>query len=80
MTKEQAAIKKGLKVYDVALPQTWLDEACLKLRLSGKTDNKNLYDTILSGTVWCYDRSLFGEPVALTNEAEKLLTLLVGLK
>jgi hypothetical protein len=80
VTKEQAAQKLGLKVYDVALPQQWLDESCLTLRVHASKDEEipqNLYDTFLSGTVWCYDvAKIFGEPVALTDKAYRLLTKL----
>ena len=80
ITKEEAAQRLGLKVYDVALPQTWLDESCLTLRVHSSKDAEipdNLYDTFLSGTVWCYDAAwVFGEPVALTDTAHRLLTRL----
>lgn len=80
ITKEEAAQRLGLKVYDCAVPQKWLDESCLTLRVHSSKDDtipKNLYDTLLSGVVWCYDVcSLLGEPVALTDEADRLLTKL----
>lgn len=80
VTKDKAAAMLGLKVYDCALPQKWLDEACLTLRVHASKDEEipaNLYDTFLSGTVWCYDIArVFGEPVALTVEAYRLLTKL----
>jgi hypothetical protein len=73
-------------VYDLALPQQWLDDACLNLRLSasvrsGRVPADSLYDIILSGTVWCYDQArIFGEPVALTDKALELLQILAELK
>lgn len=87
MTKDEAAKKKGLKVYDYALPQPWVDESVDKLRLKALKDQINndaprkaspeIYDTLVSGAVWCYDNSkIFGEPVAVTDEAQALLDLL----
>jgi hypothetical protein len=86
VNKDKAAEILGLKVYDVALPQPWLDDAALTLRLSasarcGRIPPDSLYDRILSGTVWCYDRcKIFGEPFALTEQAHELICILAELK
>ena len=73
MSKDEAAKLLGLKVYDTALPQQWLDDVCVKLAFtpSGRFSKPklNIYDTIVSGVVWCYDNSLFGFPYALTEQA-----------
>jgi hypothetical protein len=80
ITKEKAAQLLGLKVFDTALPQVWLDESCLTLRVHASKDDEipaNLYDTFLCGMVWCYDvAKIMGEPVALTETAYRLLTKL----
>ena len=79
VTKDKAAAMLGLRVYDCALPQTWLDESCQTLRVNAPKGEipDNLYDTFLSGAVWCYDGSkVFGEPVALTDTVYGLLTKL----
>jgi hypothetical protein len=85
VTKDEAAKKLGLKVYDLALPQQWLDDACLNLRFAasvrcGRIPKDSLYEHILTGTVWCYDNSLFGYPHALTEQALELLQILAELK
>lgn len=73
ISKEEAAKLLGLKVYDTALPQQWLDDLCLKLAAtpSGRFSKPklNFQDAILSGTVWCYDGSLLGYPYAMTEQA-----------
>jgi hypothetical protein len=74
MNKNELAAKFGLKVWDNALPQIWLDRVCEVI-----INNDNLiitdkaYRTILGGTVWCYDGSLFGYAYALTKEAYDLI-------
>jgi hypothetical protein len=60
ITKEEAAKMIGLKVYDTALPQQWLDVVV-------KEHNLN-YNLVLSNIVWCYDGSLMGFPCPLTVE------------
>ena len=85
VNKDTAAEMLGLKVYDLALPQQWLDDACLTLRFTasvrcGRIPQDSLYDRILSGTVWCYDKGLLGYPHALTEQALELLQLLAGEK
>lgn len=79
LTKEEAAKILGLQVYDVALPQPWLDSLIADLKASpdgrlGKLP-ENIYHIILSGLVWCYDKPyhIFGGPVALTTEVLQLL-------
>lgn len=82
MTKDEAAKAKNLKVYDTALPQQWVDDAVLKLLLTasvrcGRIPRASVYDRLVCGTVWSYDDcKIFGEPVALTDEAKELLNLL----
>ena len=84
MTKDEAAKKLGLKKYDPALKQGWLDDVCLNLRLAAIKDDRipkdGLYDTILCGTVWCYEDSLFGYPMPLTKKAAELLKIFAELK
>lgn len=83
MTKQEAAEKKGLKTYDTALPQDWVNGSVVKLKLTasvrcGRIPADCVYDRLVGGTVWSYDGSLLGVPVALTDEAEELLGLLKG--
>lgn len=62
VTKDQAAKILGLKVYDTALPQSWLDATVKNL-------NED-YHKVLSSFVWCYDGGSFcGYPYPLTVEA-----------
>ena len=81
VNKDDLAKAAGLQVYDTALPQDWLNGVVERIvgMSSDPIPNTRLhvYQTILSGTVWCYDtpRS-WGAPVALTDEANRLLSLL----
>jgi hypothetical protein len=77
-TKGEAAQAAGLKVYDTALPQDWLDDVVNRLAPFGPQPARTqIYETIRIGTVWCYDTArVFGAPVALTDEANRLLSLL----
>jgi len=79
VTKSEAAEKLGLKTYDTALPQPWLDSVVEKLRQyqeHAETPETSLYDQILSSFVWCYDGSLLGYPRPLTTQAHTLLVKL----
>ena len=81
-TKDEAAKLLGLKVYDTALPQSWLDETCLQIHAKFVADHQEvppyIYRTIQSGAVWCYDEgSIFGYPVALTDKAHALLSKII---
>lgn len=73
-TKEEAAQLLGLKTYDTAIPQTWIDEVLVKIRKKHQDEPEylpdDLYHIILGGVVWCYDGgSVFGYPVILTDKA-----------
>jgi hypothetical protein len=63
MTVREMAEILGLKTWDGALPQDWFDSF---LRVTGVSP--------FGQFVWCYDfaRS-YGEPIALTAEAQHLL-------
>jgi len=57
------AQRMGLKTYDTALPQEWVHE------VEART---GVYPVGMF--VWSYDKAvMFGEPVALTPDAQKLL-------
>ncbi len=78
-TKEQCAKRKGAFTFDCALPQPWLDAvvngAC-KLEPVGSGARTKAYDTVLAGTVWCYDKNrTFGNPFFLTQEAANIVRL-----
>ena len=67
-TKDEAAKLLGIKVYDTALPQPWLDE--VSRHLVPITKDENTYYTLLSSIVWCYDNNSFsGYPHPLTLKA-----------
>ena len=81
-TKDEAAKLLGLKSFDTALPQNWLDETCLQVAAKFMSDKAevpdDIYWTILGGTVWCYDEgSIFGYPVVLTEKAHTYLSKIV---
>lgn len=60
--KHELARAAGLKSYDVALPQVWLDNVADKLaRVTGQP-RCDVYDALRRGTVWCYDTHFLGEP------------------
>ena len=67
LTKNQVAEKSGLKVFDCALPQPWLNRF---VKLSGLD-----YDLVLQTTVWSYDRlRIGGEPVSICDEVQAAIT------
>lgn len=78
ITKSEAAKLLGLKSFDTALPQDWLDSfvegIASKLKLDRPAKIK-LYDKSLSSLVWAYDGNPFGGPYPLTPDAVKLLEL-----
>ena len=66
-TVDERAQELGLKSYDTALPQPWVDNA----RAFGLE--------VLGSFVWGYDTAgVFGGPVALTLEAESMLGHILG--
>lgn len=64
-TKKEIIEGLNLRVFDYALPQTWLDEFVERNNLS--------YDIVLSTTVWCYDVSCFGYPVSACKEVQEII-------
>ncbi len=73
LTKAQAAELLGIKTYDTALPQPWLEEIAKNLSITSHSKSE-VYDTILNSTVWAYDhKNLFGYPHPLTVKAYELL-------
>lgn len=66
-TTDDMAKAAGLKTYDPALPQDWVDMVC-------KVTSKTMLDIVSAGFVWLYDDSpMFGEPYPLTVEAQKIM-------
>lgn len=66
-TVDELAKEKGLKSYDTALPQPWVDSA------------KEAGHDVLGHFVWSYDGAgVFGEPVALTSEGRAMLRAIKG--
>lgn len=81
-TKEEAAQLLGLKTYDTALPQPWIDDTVVKIRMKHLDEPEylpeDLYHIILGGVVWCYDNgSIFGYPVVLTDKAYSFIKEIV---
>ena len=75
-TKSEMAKHKGLKIFDCALPQQWLNDIANTISEYSKCCGMNYnqaYDTILCGVVWCYDGSLLGYPFALTSKAQSTI-------
>ena len=73
MTKDEAAKKAGLTVYDCALPQQWLDNTAESVSKALYIDKDAAYCIIAGGVVWSYDEyKLLGAPVAITQEARNL--------
>jgi len=71
MNKNEAAKAAGLRVYDVALPQHWIDETASRISNMLYISYDTAYVTLLAGVVWCYDdNKIFGAPVAVTEAAE----------
>lgn len=63
MTKEDAVKKLGLKVFDYALPQRWVNKV---MEATG--------DDPVPHFVWCYDdNSIFGFPRPLTKKGSEIV-------
>lgn len=58
----------GLRSFDWALPQLWVDDVHERTGVWPQT----------LGFVWSYDQALWGAPVPLTVEAEQLLAQYKG--
>lgn len=71
LNKNDLAKAQGLKVFDCALPQTWLDKI--------SAGNEAIYNMLCCYCVWCYDEArIFGAPVGLNTETKTFLTLNKG--
>lgn len=75
MTKAEAArITLGTQTYDLALPQTWLDQTAEKLKELWD------YEEILDSLVWFYpEGDPFGRPCAITAEGNEILKVINSL-
>ena len=72
MTKDQAAKAAGLVVYDVAVPQQWIETTARHIVNRLYISYDTAYVTLLSGVVWCYDRDkVFCHPIAVTEDAKE---------
>ena len=70
-TIDDLARMAGIRVYDTALMQSWVDHVW---NYTKEVTGKNIYPT---GFVWGYDDStIFGEPIPLTEEARQLMKLI----
>lgn len=70
---DRRASLAGLRVYDTAKPQGWLDSVTAHYVGDTGADRLTVYDAVRTGVVWGYDGSIFGEPVALTQAAHVIL-------
>lgn len=62
MTVKEAAEARGLKDYDCALPQPWVD-----------WQKERGYE-VRGHFVWCYDKEpRFGEPAPITDEGFRMV-------
>lgn len=77
-TIDELATAAGLRAYDTAKPQDWLDNATEWLAAFPATHESRMtiYDTLRTGVVWSYDDSVWGQPVALTDDARELFARL----
>jgi hypothetical protein len=77
-TKDVAAKELGVKVYDTALPEPWLDHAAETIAGEDLSKTREgVYGMLLTSTVWSYDHAkIFGAPHPLTVEAWGLLKAL----
>lgn len=68
-----AGMELGLKVFDTALPQQWVDSMIEQRQLMKREGLLNPdADEWPWGFVWCYDySSIFGEPVPVTANARQ---------
>jgi hypothetical protein len=69
-TKDVAARLCGLKTFDNALPQQWLDATAEILMPVATKEAISIYDLLASSIVWSYDQAkIFGAPHPLTLKA-----------
>lgn len=72
MTKDQAAKQAGCKVYDCALPQSWVDN--MVHAITPKFLGVDVGGIICSSFIWSYDAAMiFGSPFPLTALASEML-------
>jgi hypothetical protein len=77
VNKGQLAEGYGLKSYDVALPQDWLNRSARKLSElpTACLTRDQAYDKLLFGTVWNYpEGSIFGTPFYLYQELDEVMS------
>ena len=75
VSKDRLAQQRGLRSFDTALPQTWLDAAADVVSQAVGVERGVAYDSLMFGTVWCYDGSLLGFPVAVNDDADRALKI-----
>lgn len=78
MTKQEAAEKLGLKVFDCAVPEAWLDMLIIVYKKLVRNSLADESVFLISHFVWCYDEingkpSTFGYPRPLTTVGIQLL-------
>jgi len=73
-TKQELAEYYGIKSWDGALPQQWLEEMARKVsEYTGYLDYGQCYDLIRAGTVWHYpEGSIIGEPFYFDHSVDIL--------
>jgi hypothetical protein len=66
INKNTLAKAQGIKVFDVALPQQWIDKI--------SNNDSNIYSMLLKYCVWSYDENkIFGCPIGLNSECKNFL-------
>ena len=75
MNKDELCYLYGLKGYDVALPQDWLDDMSREMAYHCEISCSDAYDKLRTSTVWHYPDgfSLIGKPFYLTEEIQTLI-------
>lgn len=68
--------ESGLKVYDFALPQQWLDDFARFYSKSCEIDYDTAYLRTLHSTVWSYDDArAFGRPESICVEIARMIDI-----
>lgn len=76
LTKEDMASLYGIRQYDVAIPQQWLENRARELAAYELVDSEcEAYDLIRSGAIWCYQGKgyEFGGPYYLFAELVQMM-------
>jgi hypothetical protein len=74
INKQEIAEKIGLKSFDCALPQDFLDLNSARIAKEDNKPHDEIYRFILQNFVWCYDTAkIFGEITPISPAGENFL-------